>query len=188
MALTYLTTYNGRVLAAPMTPTLPSKAHRYYKRKILRNLSSEATPIREREKYHAPKCSGRKTILTAYGNNSVNVPEGSSGSANPSQSNAECVLYQLVISKATMMGSFKTSAVNEMETMFRNSFSNRIKDMIIMADPESTENKPYNPILTSREGPTLIQTDLQPCEKWLVRKHSSLQINVQATENIWCDD
>jgi hypothetical protein len=27
------------------------------------------------------------------------------------------------------------SAVNEIETMFRNSFSNRIKDMIIIADP-----------------------------------------------------
>ena len=34
-----------------------------------------------------------------------------------------------------MMSSFRMSAVNEMETMFRNSFSNRIKDMIIIADP-----------------------------------------------------
>ena len=45
----------------------------------------------------------------------------------------------MVISKATMMSSFRTSAVNEMETMFRNSFSNRIKDMIMIADPTSNE-------------------------------------------------
>ena len=47
--------------------------------------------------------------------------------------------YQIVISKATMMSSFRTSAVKEMETMFRNSFSNRTKDMIIIADPISNE-------------------------------------------------
>ena len=41
----------------------------------------------------------------------------------------------MVISKAIMMSSFRTSAVNEMETMFRNSFSNRINDMIMIANP-----------------------------------------------------
>ena len=46
-----------------------------------------------------------------------------------------CETYQIVISRATMMSSFRMSAVNEMETMFKNSFSNRIKDMIIIADP-----------------------------------------------------
>lgn len=47
--------------------------------------------------------------------------------------------YQIVISKATMISSFRMSAVNEIETMFRNSFSNRIKDMIIIAEPISNE-------------------------------------------------
>ena len=48
-------------------------------------------------------------------------------------------LYQIVISNATMMSSFRISAVNEMETMFKNSFSNRIRDMIIIADPTQTK-------------------------------------------------
>ena len=37
------------------------------------------------------------------------------------------------------MSSFRMSAVNEMETIFKNSFSNRIKDMIIIADPTQTK-------------------------------------------------
>ena len=65
------------------------------------------------------------------------MPDGPTKSANPSQSNAEHVPYQVVSSKATMVSSFKTSAVNKMEMMFRNSSSTRIKDMVIMADPES---------------------------------------------------
>jgi hypothetical protein len=34
-----------------------------------------------------------------------------------------------------MMSSFRTRAVNDIETMFKNSFSKRIKDIIMMADP-----------------------------------------------------
>ena len=37
------------------------------------------------------------------------------------------------------------SAVNEMETMFKNSFSNRIRDMIIIADP--TQTKPRTTLI-----------------------------------------
>ena len=67
-------------------------------------------------------------------------------SVNHPQQNLEDVYrpYQMVISKATMMSSFRTSAVNEIETMFRNSFSNRIKDMIIIADPTSNETPEIN--------------------------------------------
>lgn len=61
-------------------------------------------------------------------------------SVNRSKSNVENVSHQVVISRATMMSSFRTSAVNEMETMLRNSFSNRIKDMIIIADPVTNES------------------------------------------------
>jgi hypothetical protein len=43
--------------------------------------------------------------------------------------------YQIVISNATMMSSFRIKAVNEMATMFKNSFSNRTRAMIIIAAP-----------------------------------------------------
>ena len=43
--------------------------------------------------------------------------------------------YHFVISNATIMSSFKINAVNEMATMFKNSFSNRTKAMIMIAAP-----------------------------------------------------
>jgi hypothetical protein len=43
--------------------------------------------------------------------------------------------YQIVISNATMMSSFRIKAVNEMATMFKNSFSNRTRAMIMIAAP-----------------------------------------------------
>jgi len=43
--------------------------------------------------------------------------------------------YQTVISNATMMSSFTINAVNEMATMFKNSFSNRTRAMIMIAAP-----------------------------------------------------
>jgi len=58
------------------------------------------------------------------------------------------VSYQAVISKATMMSSFKTSAVNEMQTMFRNSLSNKIKDMTVIADPASNETTEWMSLFT----------------------------------------
>ena len=48
-------------------------------------------------------------------------------------------MYRVVISETTMISSFKTSAVNQIEMMFRNSFSKRIKDFIVIADPASDE-------------------------------------------------
>jgi hypothetical protein len=43
--------------------------------------------------------------------------------------------YHFVISNATMMSSFKINAVNEIATMFKNSFSNRTRAMIMIAAP-----------------------------------------------------
>jgi hypothetical protein len=43
--------------------------------------------------------------------------------------------YQIVISNATMISSLRINAVNEMATMFKNSFSNRTRAMIMIAAP-----------------------------------------------------
>jgi hypothetical protein len=43
--------------------------------------------------------------------------------------------YQVVISNATMTSSLMTKAVKEMDTMCKNSFSNKRRDMIMMAAP-----------------------------------------------------
>jgi predicted phage tail protein len=43
--------------------------------------------------------------------------------------------YQIVISSATIISSFKINAVNEMATMFKNSFSNRTRAIIMIAAP-----------------------------------------------------
>jgi len=46
---------------------------------------------------------------------------------------------QIVISKATMMSPIRVSAANEMETMVKNSFSDRIRDIVMIADPTPNE-------------------------------------------------
>lgn len=43
--------------------------------------------------------------------------------------------YHVVISKATMISSLRIRAVNEIDTIWRNSFSKRTRDMIMMAAP-----------------------------------------------------
>ena len=43
--------------------------------------------------------------------------------------------YHVVISRATMKSSLRMRAVNEMDTMCRNSFSKRTRDMIIIVAP-----------------------------------------------------
>ena len=48
--------------------------------------------------------------------------------------------HHVVISSATIMSSFKTSAVKDMATILRNSFSKSTKDMIMMADPRKYED------------------------------------------------
>ena len=47
------------------------------------------------------------------------------------------VADHVVISNATMISSLRIRAVNEIATMFKNSFSNRTRDMIIMAAPRN---------------------------------------------------
>ena len=61
----------------------------------------------------------------------------------------------VVISNATMISSFRIRAVNEMATMFKNSFSNRTRDMIIIAAPR---NVSYRSTLSEREH-ALVKTD-----------------------------
>lgn len=43
--------------------------------------------------------------------------------------------YHVVISSATMISSLRINAVNEIDTMFKNSFSKRTRDMIMIAAP-----------------------------------------------------
>ena len=48
-------------------------------------------------------------------------------------------VYHVVISSATMISSLRMSAVNEIDTMCRNSFSKSTRDMIMMAAPNRLE-------------------------------------------------
>jgi hypothetical protein len=50
------------------------------------------------------------------------------------------VTDHVVISNATMISSLRMSAVNEIATMFKNSFSNRTSDMIIIVAPKRINN------------------------------------------------
>ena len=47
----------------------------------------------------------------------------------------KCPFYHVVISRATMKSSLRMRAVNEIDTMCRNSFSKSTRDMIIIAAP-----------------------------------------------------
>jgi len=49
--------------------------------------------------------------------------------------------YQVVISNATMTSSLMTKAVKEMDTMCKNSFSNKRRDMIMMAAPARNDDQ-----------------------------------------------
>ena len=49
-------------------------------------------------------------------------------------------IYHVVISKATMMSSFRTSEVKEMETIFKNSVSKSTRDTSMMAAPASVRD------------------------------------------------
>jgi hypothetical protein len=49
--------------------------------------------------------------------------------------NEQKEMYHVVISNATMMSSLRIKAVNEIDTICRNSFSNRMRDTIMMAAP-----------------------------------------------------
>lgn len=48
--------------------------------------------------------------------------------------------YQVVISNATMMSSLMTKAVKEIETIFKNSVSNKTRDMIMMEAPTGIDD------------------------------------------------
>jgi hypothetical protein len=51
------------------------------------------------------------------------------------------VAYHVVISRATMMSSLRIRAVNEMDTILRNWFSKRTRDMIMIAPPAEEGNQ-----------------------------------------------
>jgi alkylhydroperoxidase/carboxymuconolactone decarboxylase family protein YurZ len=67
-------------------------------------------------------------------------------------------IYHVVISNATMISSLRMRAVNDIDTICRNSFSNRTRDMIIIAAPVAIGVQL-----------ALVDADHQPLEKCLVR-------------------
>jgi hypothetical protein len=77
------------------------------------------------------------------------------------------------------MSSLITRAVNDIATMFKNSFSKRTKDIIMIAAPASNVRKPLSNIV---EALTLVQTDHKPLEECLVRQRSALVGIRESTE------
>lgn len=85
--------------------------------------------------------------------------------------------YHVVISKATMISSLRTSAVKEMETMFRNSFSKSTREPIMMAAPANKKNtcQRVGFLNTDRQcSRTLVYADHQPLKEGLVREGAAL--------------
>jgi hypothetical protein len=72
-----------------------------------------------------------------------------------------------------------TRAVNDIATMFRNSFSKRTNDMIIIAAPVALVRKSLRGQVKAR---TLVQTDHKPLEECLVRQRTSLTDALELTE------
>lgn len=74
--------------------------------------------------------------------------------------------HHVVISSATIISSLRIKAVNEMETMCRNSFSKRTKDIIMMAAPEAAMKFCHRVVGMIKL--TLVDTDHQPLKKCFV--------------------
>lgn len=86
--------------------------------------------------------------------------------------------YQVVISNATMMSSFKTSEVNEMETMLRNSVSKSTRDTSMIAAPgvrARCEHRSGPVLLRCKSQRTLVYADHEPLKECLVRERSTLK-------------
>jgi hypothetical protein len=79
--------------------------------------------------------------------------------------------HHVVISSATMMSSLRTNAVNDIETICKNSFSNNTNDIIMIAAPEKHEQKSRDNTTIRR---TLVKTNHTPLEKRLVRQGATL--------------
>jgi hypothetical protein len=73
--------------------------------------------------------------------------------------------HHVVISNATMISSLRTNAVNDIETMCKNSFSNKTNDIIMIAAPERREPKSRNATIQL----TLVKANHAPLEERLVR-------------------
>ena len=74
-----------------------------------------------------------------FGQDHVDVPARRAHQLSPSTARSTSVAYQVLISRATIMSSFKTRAVKEIATIFKNSFSKMYSDIIMIAPPWYTE-------------------------------------------------
>lgn len=88
-----------------------------------------------------PKYSGRKAMLTAYIKR-VMISDSTMYTClnifhirSLGESWMRKKAHHVVISTATIISSFKISAVNEIDTILRNSVSKSNRDMIMMAPP-----------------------------------------------------
>ena len=79
------------------------------------------------------------------------------------------------------MSSLITRAVNDIATMFKNSFSKRTKDIIMIVAPASNVRKPLSNIMKAR---TLVQTYHKPLEECLVRQRSALVVIRESTKTL----
>jgi hypothetical protein len=81
--------------------------------------------------------------------------------------------YHIVISSATIISSLRISAVNDIDTICKNSFSKRTSDMIMIAAPGQVIL--LATLTRVREGGhTLVYTDHKPLEKSFIRQCSAL--------------
>jgi hypothetical protein len=107
-----------------------------------------------------------------FRNDHVNVPEESEILVTMGEGAKRNGAYQIVISNATMMSSFRIKAVNEMATMFKNSFSNRTRAMIMIAAPGIERKGGLNSAIfyfAMRSEDTLVDADHEPDKESLVR-------------------
>jgi hypothetical protein len=76
--------------------------------------------------------------------------------------------YQIVISNATMMSSLTINAVNEIATMFKNSFSNRTRARIMIAAPGKGKDMCSALLYEMISKSTLVDADHEPDEECFV--------------------
>jgi hypothetical protein len=130
--------YRGRELTATMTATFHANRTDITKDKSAKRilaLSKQAVVLR-RTKVFRQECHANniKEQCNNFRSHHVHMPRKSYVSLGSRA--FLTTTYQVVISKATMINSFRMRAVKEIATMLRNSFSNNRRDMTIIAPPE----------------------------------------------------
>ena len=167
--------HSGNALTATMTATFHPKRTETTNDRSARELSSvqgsgegpERTEIFG-QKDHAECVYAERDD---FGDDHVNMPFSQERPLLNKDSVGEGQdVYQIVISSATMMSSLRINAVNEMATMFKNSFSNRTRAMIMIAAPEKGTKgwASFHFCEDENWGPTLVETDHEPDEERLV--------------------